>query len=113
MTEVARSVSVTDIGSMKEYPRPRPKYEHDKPTGADIVHNTEDEMARFRLFLGSSQSSPFDWPRLDTARVVGGLRYGLVNVRTDGQRLFFAQKEESGDDWAWSVLTSQQIAQAR
>jgi len=113
MTEVARSVSLTDIGSMKEYPEPRPKYEHDRPTGATKVHNTEDEMARYRLFLGSSQSSPFHWPRLDSAMVVRGLRYGLINVRTDGKRLFFAQMEEAGDDWSIETLTDLQIAQAR
>jgi beta-lactamase superfamily II metal-dependent hydrolase len=113
ITEVARSVAITDIGSMKEYPEPRPKYEARKPTGADKVHNTEDEMARYRLFLGSSQSSPFHWPRLDVAKVVRGLRYGLINVRTDGRRLFFAQMEESGDAWSISTLTPEQIAEAR
>ena len=77
------------------------------------MHNTEDEMARFRLFLGKNQSSPFHWPRLDIARVVRGLRYGLINIRTDGKRLFFAQMEEAGDDWAYTSLSPEQIAEAR
>jgi glyoxylase-like metal-dependent hydrolase (beta-lactamase superfamily II) len=113
ITEVARSVAITRVGEMKEYPQPRPPFESRKPTGADIVHDTEDEMARFRLFLGSSQSSPFHWPRLDIAKVVRGLRYGLINVRTDGKRLFFAQMEESGRDWAFTSLSPEQIAEAR
>ena len=113
ITEVARSVTITDVGEMKEYPEPRPPFESTKPTGANFVHNTEDEMARFRLFLGTSQSSPFHWPRLDLAKVVRGLRYGLINIRTDGKRLFFAQMEESGQDWAFTSLTPEQIAEAR
>ena len=113
ITEVARSVAITKVGEMKEYPTPRPAYEKEKPKGADIVHNTKEEMARFRLFLGSSQSSPFHWPRLDNAKVVRGLRYGLINVRTDGNRLFFAQMEESGQDWAYASLSPEQIAEAR
>lgn len=113
ITEVARSVTITKVGEMKEYPQPRPKFEAKKPAGAEIVHNTEEEMARFRLFLGSSQSSPFHWPRLDVANVVRGLRYGLINIRTDGKRLFFAQLEESGQDWAVTSLTPEQITKAR
>ncbi len=113
ITEVARSVAITKVGEMKEYTQPRPPFEATKPKGADIVHNTEDEMARFRLFLGSSQSSPFHWPRLDNAKIVRGLRYGLINIRTDGNRLFFAQMEESGEDWAFTSLTPDQIAKAR
>lgn len=113
ITEVARSVSITNVGSMKEYPSPQPKYESKKPPGARKVHDTADEMARYRLFLGSSQSTPFHWPRLDTAKVVRGLRYGLINIRTDGKRLFFAQMEESGDDWAYTSLSPEQIENAR
>ena len=113
ITEIARSVAITNVGEMKEYPQPRRPFESKKPTGADIVHNTEDEMARFRLFLGTSQSSPFHWPRLDIAKIVRGLRYGLINIRTDGKRLFFAQMEESGEDWAFTSLSPEQIAEAR
>lgn len=88
-------------------------FERNRPTGAKKVHNTEKEMSHFRLFLGSSQRSPFDWPRLDAAKAVRGIRYGLINVRTDGKRIFTAQLEESGGDWAYHVLTEQQIKCAR
>ena len=36
-----------------------------------------------------------------------------TNIRTDGKRLFFAQMEESGEDWAFTSLTPEQIAEAR
>jgi len=112
ITEVARSVSVTDVGKMGEYSDGRPKYEEKRPKGAKQLHDTEAEMSRFRLFLGSKQSSAFDWPRLDCAKVVRGIRYGLVNVRTDGRRLFFAQLEERGNDWSVAALSEEQIAAA-
>lgn len=113
ITEVARSVAIAKIGKMKEYPAPRPPFEASISARAKIVHDTEDEMARFRLFLGSSQTSPFHWPRLDYAKVVKGLRYGLINIRTDGKRLFFAQMEETGKDWSFSALSPGQIDEAR
>ncbi|MEL6486330.1 MAG: hypothetical protein AAFQ13_04190, partial [Pseudomonadota bacterium] len=113
MTEVARSVSIAEIGQMNEFATPQPKFSRKRPTGAKKIHNTEDEMAHFHLMLGSSQSSPKHWPRLDQAKAVRGLRYGLINVRTDGKRLLFAQLEESGGDWAVHTLSSKQISEAR
>lgn len=113
ITEVARSVSITEVGKMGEFSEYRPKYERKRPTGVKKFHDTEEEMSKFRLFLGSSQKSAFDWPRLDYAKVVRGIRYGLINVRTDGKRLFFAQMEESGNDWAYATLSPEQIDAAR
>lgn len=112
LTEVARSVSIAKIGKMGQYPENRPAYERDRPKGATKVHDTDDEMRKFRLFLGPSQSSAFDWPRLDLAKAVKGIRYGLINVRTDGKPLFAAQKEKAGGDWAYHVLTDKQISKA-
>ena len=111
ITEVARSVAISNIASMKEYKCAQPTYEGN--SRARIVHDELQEMQRFRLFLGSRQNSPLKKPRLDLARVVKGLRYGLINVRTDGKRLFFAQMEESGDDWSFATLSECQISDAR
>ena len=36
---------------------------------------------------------------LSTARVVGGLIYGLVNVRTDGDKILCATLDEGEDNW--------------
>ena len=103
----------TIAAALAEYTTRQPPFPSTRPTGATKLHDTEDEMARYRLLLGSSQSSPLHWPRLDRAKVVSGLRYGLVNVRTDGKRLLFAQLEESGDGWAVARLEPTQIAAAR
>ncbi len=113
MTEVSRSVGITHLDYLAEYPDARPAVESKRPKGAKTLHDTEAEMARFRLFLGSSQDSNQDWPRIDRAQFVRGIRYGLVNVRTDGRRLFFAQLEESGGDWAVVTLEEHQIDAAR
>lgn len=113
MTEVARSVSISKIGQMNEFADPQPEYSKTRPKGAKKVHDTEDEKSRYRLMLGNSQSSPKHWPRLDNALAVKGLRYGLVNVRTDGKRLFFAQLEETGSDWAVHTISDKQIKEAR
>ena len=113
MTEIARSVTIAKIGKMNEFDNPQPEYSRKKPKGAKKVHDTEDEKSRYRLMLGKTQSSSKDWPRLDQAYAVRGLRYGLVNVRTDGKRLFFAQLEENGKDWAVHTLSEKQIREAR
>ena len=110
MTEVARSVKISNISSMKEYSESQPEFHSEDR--ATKVHDTEEEKSKYRLFLGSSQSSPLHRPRLDKVKAVKGLRYGLINVRTDGKRLYFAQMEESGKDWAIATLSEEQINRA-
>lgn len=113
MTEVARSLSIGDLDKMGEFHEAQPKYSKERPTGVRKYYDTPEEMNKYRLYIGSSPSNPFDWPRLDTAKLVRGIRYGLINVRTDGKRLFFAQMEESGDDWAIATLNEDQIQASR
>ncbi len=113
ITEISRSVTIASIDSLKEYSERQEPYVSKKPSGAKRVYNTENEMSCFRLFLGSNQTSPFQWPRLDKAKIVRGLRYGLINIRTDGKKLFFAQMEESGQDWAITILSEKQIKESR
>ena len=110
---MARSITVTHVDKMAEFASRRPKYEAKKPKGARLLSDDEEEMSRFRLFLGRRQQSAFDWPRLDCAKQVRGIRYGLINVRTDGKRLFFAQLEEMGKDWSVATLSANQIEAAR
>jgi len=112
MTEVSRSVKVTRTASLGEWAAVQPEFSPTKPTGAKAIHNTEAEMSKFRVFLGDRPTSPTDWPRFDDTIFVDGLRYGLVNVRTDGKRLFFAVMEEEGNDWAVSTLSEDEIIRA-
>jgi hypothetical protein len=43
---------------------------------------------------------------LSNARVVGGLIYGLVNVRTDGDKILCATLDEGENDWRIKILHS-------
>lgn len=38
--------------------------------------------------------------------VVGGLIYGLVNVRTDGEKILCATLDESSSDWRIKTFDS-------
>ena len=112
LTEVARSVTISRIHSMKEYREPQRSRRSKRAPRAQVVHDTPQEMQRFRLVLGSNSGASFNRPRLDCARAVRRLRYGLINIRTDGKRLFFAQMEESGEDWGFVSLSEEQISEA-
>lgn len=111
MTEVLRSYSIGEVKELHEFNRPQPEISFDKPQGDKKIHNTDRERSHFRAFFKSFSKArnPNHWPRLDQTRVVDGLVYGLVNVRTDGETLFFASMEEKGNDWSITVLDGQQI----
>lgn len=47
-----------------------------------------------------------DSVNLGAARVVGGLIYGLVNVRTDGQKILCATLDEGDKDWRIKTFCS-------
>jgi beta-lactamase superfamily II metal-dependent hydrolase len=111
-TEIARSVQLGQVQAIREFDPPTPKYLAQKPAGAIRSFDNEAEMSRFRIYMSEAARSPQDWPRLDSAKVVRGLTYGLVNVRTDGKRVLFAVREESGTDWAIEVLEEAEIEAA-
>lgn len=113
MTEVSRSVKLSDAHTLAEYHDRTPAYAAKRPKGVKQNHDKPEEIERFRLLLSSSPTKPSQWPRVDKVQAVQGLRYGLVNVRTDGKRLFMAQMEERGTDWAIHILTDEQIRAAR
>lgn len=112
MTEVARSVKVTRQAALGEWTQAQPEFSPTKPTGAKDIYKTAAEQSRFRVFLGTRPAAPTDWPRFDDVIFVDGLRYGLVNVRTDGKRLFFAVMEETGSGWAVVTLSEDEIVRA-
>ncbi len=85
-TELARSV---DLG----FPR---KLEERDAAGA--VVDTIEGPALDRATLHISKAKR-DRVRLGYAMVVGGLIYGLVNVRTDGHRILCATLDESDKRW--------------
>lgn len=61
------------------------------------------ELDRSELHLTKTKKSKV---RLDRTMVVGGLIYGLVNVRTDGKRIYCATLDEGSTKWRYKVFDS-------
>ena len=53
-------------------------------------------LERSRVFLKKAKRDSVELPK---AKIVGGLIYGLVNVRTDGDKILCATLDEKNDDW--------------
>ncbi len=109
-TEIARSARLGDVVGMSEYAAPVSQLPSADPASVD--DEAGDDLRRYRLRLGSDRRKLSHNPRLDLAKVVTGLVYGLVNVRTDGKRLLFALREESGNDWGIETIEEAEIAAA-
>lgn len=114
ITELSRSYKLGSVRELHQYNDTQKAYSFNKPLG-DQIHSTAAQKKKFRAFNAKSTSASKNsqWPRLDQVKTVTGLTYGLINVRTDGKNLFFAAKEEKGEDWAISVLTKSQIDKAQ
>lgn len=112
MTEVARSYRLAEIEELHEYDERQAPHQGERPSGAVNKFASVEDKSHFRAMLAKSPSKPKDWPRLDQVVAVRDLVYGLVNVRTDGETLFFAALEEEGPNWATHILTDDDIAQA-
>ena len=89
-TAFARSVRIG-------HPR---KLEHDDGEGQATLEGKAFEQSR--LHFSEAKPGGFASSRersMDNASIVAGLIYGLVNVRTDGQRILCATLDERDYDW--------------
>jgi beta-lactamase superfamily II metal-dependent hydrolase len=84
-TELARSI---DLGQAA-------KLEAKDPSGTEITISDENLDSAI-LHLAKTKRTQVT---LGNARVVGGLIYGLVNVRTDGEKILCAVLDEGENDW--------------
>lgn len=109
-TEIARSARLGDVVGLSGYTTQITQLPSKDP--AEVEDDSGDDLRRYRLRLGSDRKKLSHNPRLDLAKVVTGLVYGLVNVRTDGHRLLFALREESGNDWGIETIEAAEIAAA-
>jgi hypothetical protein len=91
-TELARSI---DLG------RPEKLVASDS-SGTEITISNEDLDNAILHITGAKRTEV----ALSSARVVGGLIYGLVNVRTDGDKILCAVLDEGENDWR--IKTSHQ-----
>lgn len=110
-TEIARSARLEKVKRLSAYARPiTPIPSADRDADEEFAGAA---LERFRLRLGGEREKPSHNPRLDEAQVVTGLVYGLVNVRTDGKKLLFAIREESGNDWGVETISAEDVRRAK
>ncbi|MFQ5477546.1 MAG: hypothetical protein ACE5E4_02905 [Candidatus Binatia bacterium] len=85
-TELGRSI---DLGFAKKL--------EVKDTGGNIISTLSGKaLDRATLHIAKAKK---DKVTLGEAMVVGGLIYGLVNVRTDGNKILCATLDEKDNDW--------------
>ncbi|MGH7928333.1 MAG: ComEC/Rec2 family competence protein, partial [Candidatus Binatia bacterium] len=92
-TELGRSI---DLGFPK-------KLEEKDPSGAVTETLTGQALARATLHITKAKRKTV---RLGSTMVVGGLIYGLVNVRTDGDKILCATLDEKDGDWRIKTFRS-------
>jgi beta-lactamase superfamily II metal-dependent hydrolase len=92
-TELGRSI---DLG----FPN---KLEKKDPSGAVVDTITGQALSRATLHISKAKRKTVG---LGSTMVVGGLIYGLVNVRTDGDRILCATLDEKDGDWRIKTFRS-------
>jgi len=92
-TELARSV---DLGFPKKF--------NEKDTSGTTVNSVSgNRLDRSTLEITKAKKKEV---RLENAMVVGGLIYGLINVRTDGNKILCATLDESSSKWRIKTFES-------
>jgi beta-lactamase superfamily II metal-dependent hydrolase len=93
-TELARSV---DLGE--------PTKVEERDASGTVDHTISGKKALGRTTLHMKKAKK-DKVQLANALVVGGLIYGLVNVRTDGEKILCATLDERDNDWRIKTFNS-------
>ena len=98
-TEIARSVKFRDVEGLQRFTSVQ-GYGGALQGTKDLDLDSDDEdIKKYRVILKENSSKYYHRPRLDRAKCVEKLNYGLINVRTDGKRMLFATKSEKGKGW--------------
>jgi len=101
-TEISRSIAIGRLLSIED-----PEYPHD---GADIAVRLEPkDFARFHyevVMSGDLNPKKKSRPFYRSTRLVDGVTYGLVNVRSDGSRILCATLNEKKDKWEIETFSS-------
>lgn len=109
-TEVARSMALSSIDQLREYAQPQEfGKEKDDPIRTISGKVTK---SKWRTVLDRQSDDAQDVPPVQTAKVLRHIIYGLVNVRTDGERLLFAVRNEGDYSWAYETIEADEIATA-
>lgn len=106
-TEIARSIALGDVDQLREYAAPQ-SYGPEEDTPERIVSG-EVSVSKWRVVLSRDSGEPGDLPPASGLRAMRSLVYGLVNVRTDGERLLFAVRNERNYSWAYETMETDEI----
>jgi len=109
-TEVARSASFKKIDQLRRYSEPQGW----SPGQEEPVETVSGEktVQRWRVVLDRGSKRGDDQPPASAARVLRDVIYGLVNVRTDGERLLFAVRNEGDHSWSLETIEEAEIDKA-
>lgn len=109
-TEIARSIALKGVSELRRYADVQkfgePKTEHEEKISG------EQTLKKWRLALSTSKRTYLDYPPLSNVKAMRSLIYGLVNVRTDGERLLFAVRNEGNHKWSYESMEASEIESA-
>ncbi|MCA9279256.1 MAG: hypothetical protein H6815_08140 [Phycisphaeraceae bacterium] len=101
-TEVARSVDLGKIEQLRGY---EDQQKYGVPSEDPVQTISGDAtIAKWRLVFDHDSPAASAYPPIAGVRAVRGVVYGLVNVRTDGERVLFAVRNEGNKSWAGETL---------
>jgi beta-lactamase superfamily II metal-dependent hydrolase len=106
-TEVARSIALKGIDQFRRYDEPQ-SYGRERDDPEQTVSG-EVTLSKWRVILDRYSADSRDFPPAASLRAMRSLIYGLVNVRTDGQRLLFAVRNEGNYSWAIETMEPDEI----
>ena len=69
-------------------------------------------LSHWRAVIDKDSTNAIDNQPLDKLRVMQGIIYGLVNIRSDGKRLLFAVRNEANKSWAYETIEDDEIQTA-
>ena len=109
-TEIARSLNLKTIEQLQRFTDPQ---EFKKPVATpEQVVSGDVTLSHWRAVIDKDSSNAIDNQPLDKLRVMQGIIYGLVNIRSDGNRLLFAVRNEGNKSWAYETIEDDEIQTA-
>jgi beta-lactamase superfamily II metal-dependent hydrolase len=109
-TEIARSLNLKSVEQLQRFAQPQA---FNKPQSApEEVVSGDVTLSRWRAVIDKDSSSALDNQPVDKLRVMQGIIYGLVNIRSDGKRLLFAVRNEGNKSWAYETIEDDEIQTA-
>jgi len=106
-TEIARSVNLKRIKRLHRFTESqefrRPVAEPEEVVSGNVT------LSKWRAVFDTRSNNAADNQPANLFRGMQGVIYGLVNVRSDGNRLLFAVRNEGNSSWAYETIEEDEI----